>query len=97
MKNSWLIRDNSCSKTKKYFNGTALLNGINKQKSLRDSEASFVSCGGRTRTCDLQVMSLASYQLLHSAIIFIRFCKPFCLFAGAKVQLFCELHDIFSD
>ena len=26
------------------------------------------SCGGRTRTCDLQVMSLASYQLLHSAI-----------------------------
>ena len=27
-----------------------------------------VSCGGRTRTCDLQVMSLASYQLLHTAI-----------------------------
>ncbi len=27
-----------------------------------------ISCGGRTRTCDLQVMSLASYQLLHSAI-----------------------------
>ena len=26
-------------------------------------------CGGRTRTCDLQVMSLASYQLLHSAIL----------------------------
>ena len=26
------------------------------------------SCGGKTRTCDLQVMSLASYQLLHSAI-----------------------------
>ena len=28
-----------------------------------------ISCGGRTRTCDLQVMSLASYQLLHSAIL----------------------------
>ena len=28
------------------------------------------SCGGRNRTCDLQVMSLASYQLLHSAILF---------------------------
>ncbi len=28
---------------------------------------SFLIC--RTRTCDLQVMSLASYQLLHSAII----------------------------
>ena len=27
------------------------------------------SCGGKTRTCDLQVMSLASYQLLHSAIL----------------------------
>ena len=26
-------------------------------------------CGGRTRTCDLQVMSLASYQLLHTAIL----------------------------
>ena len=26
-------------------------------------------CGGPTRTGDLQVMSLASYQLLHSAII----------------------------
>ena len=25
-------------------------------------------CGGPTRTDDLQVMSLASYQLLHSAI-----------------------------
>ncbi len=29
----------------------------------------FRCCGGRTRTCDLQVMSLASYQLLHSAIL----------------------------
>ena len=29
------------------------------------------SCGGRTRTCDLQVMSLASYQLLHSAMLII--------------------------
>ena len=28
-----------------------------------------ISCGGRTRTCDLQVMSLASYQLLHSAML----------------------------
>ncbi len=29
-----------------------------------------LSCGGRIRTCDLQVMSLASYQLLHSAMFF---------------------------
>ena len=29
------------------------------------------SCGGRIRTCDLQVMSLASYQLLHSAMLFL--------------------------
>ena len=33
------------------------------------------SCGGRTRTCDLQVMSLASYQLLHSAIFLLSECK----------------------
>ena len=26
-------------------------------------------CGGRTRTCDLQVMSLARYQLQHSAML----------------------------
>ena len=32
-------------------------------------KSDFCSCGGRTRTCDLQVMSLASYQLLHSAIL----------------------------
>mgnify|MGYP006954661750 CR=1 FL=1 len=35
-----------------------------------------MSCGGRTRTCDLQVMSLASYQLLHSAILTILFAIP---------------------
>ncbi len=29
------------------------------------------SCGGRNRTCDLQVMSLASYQLLHSAMYYL--------------------------
>ena len=34
-----------------------------------------ISCGGRTRTCDLQVMSLASYQLLHSAMLLFRFCE----------------------
>ena len=28
-----------------------------------------ISCGGSTRTNDLQVMSLASYQLLHSAML----------------------------
>ena len=48
------------------------------------------SCGGRTRTCDLQVMSLASYQLLHSAIFIVLF-----LFAGAKVLLFCDTTKIF--
>ena len=31
---------------------------------------SFRSCGGSTRTSDLQVMSLASYQLLHSAMLY---------------------------
>ena len=31
-----------------------------------------LSCGGPTRTGDLQVMSLASYQLLHPAILRIK-------------------------
>ncbi len=39
------------------------------------------SCGGSTRTNDLQVMSLASYQLLHSAML-LRFCE--CFFAWSK-------------
>ena len=40
----------------------------NKNNLLNISRLPIKSCGGRTRTCDLQVMSLASYQLLHSAI-----------------------------
>ena len=49
--------------------------------------AAFMCCGGRTRTCDLQVMSLASYQLLHSAICHsTRF-----RIASAKVQLFSDM------
>ena len=47
-----------------------------------DSEHPLDSCGGRTRTCDLQVMSLASYQLLHSAIL---------LISAAKLQQKIEL------
>ena len=42
-------------------------------------------CGGRTRTCDLQVMSLASYQLLHSAILTI------CVIQNVVVMSFSEL------
>ena len=46
-------------------------------------------CGGRTRTCDLQVMSLASYQLLHSAMSsFISACCSYFLFASAKLACF---------
>ena len=44
------------------------------------------SCGDPTRTDDLQVMSLASYQLLHSAMF-----KSVCfLFASAKLWLYFE-------
>ena len=57
-----------CSKTKKVVAHGIRLN----------------SCGGRTRTCDLQVMSLASYQLLHSAMLNASFlnceCKGTSLF-----------------
>ena len=47
-------------------------------------------CGGRTRTCDLQVMSLASYQLLHTAIYSTHF-----LIASAKVLTFLEMTKCF--
>ena len=42
-----------------------------KTKESRSYWATFFlfSCGCRTRTCDLQVMSLASYQLLQPAIL----------------------------
>lgn len=43
-------------------------------------------CGGRTRTCDLQVMSLASYQLLHSAIYFFIYCN---VISELRVQRYC--------
>ena len=43
----------------------------NARKPHRQRTSEHCSCGGRTRTCDLQVMSLASYQLLHSAILLI--------------------------
>ena len=40
-----------------------------KKQEVRNNFLLNLSCGGRTRTCDLQVMSLASYQLLHAAIL----------------------------
>lgn len=49
-------------------------------------------CGGRTRTCDLQVMSLASYQLLHSAMLFLNCgCKGKAFFC--YMQIFAWLFD----
>ena len=47
---------------------------------LSNSRLPCFSCGGPTRTGDLQVMSLASYQLLHSAMFLFSF-------AGAKVRI----------
>ena len=51
--------------------GRKMENRHKKNKAPTEVDALF-SCGGPTRTGDLQVMSLASYQLLHSAIISIR-------------------------
>ena len=58
-------------------------------QQLRTNNFGRYSCGGRIRTCDLQVMSLASYQLLHSAMfspIFLWLVSFF--FATAKVHTF---------
>ena len=54
------------------------------------------SCGGRIRTCDLQVMSLASYQLLHSAMLILPDFAGDFFKSAAKVQLFFELHKYLS-
>ena len=55
-------------------------------------KSDFCSCGGKTRTCDLQVMSLASYQLLHSAILGCQNqCKP-----NAESLLFAEVKPDFA-
>ena len=44
------------------------------------------SCGDTTRTCDLQVMSLASYQLLHSAMLFLNCeCKGTVIFLNHQI------------
>ena len=51
-------------------------------------------CGGSTRTNDLKVMSLASYQLLHSAMFQLCFAylrSIALLFSGAKVGLLFSL------
>ncbi len=68
-------------------------------KQTFDLFPAFLCCGGSTRTNDLQVMSLASYQLLHSAM-FVMLSSPVfrsvlsarrvrcSLFASAKVRLF---------
>ena len=52
-------------KGKKFVN---LWSGKGIKKGKPDGLSS-LSCGGLTRTSDLQVMSLASYQLLHSAML----------------------------
>ncbi len=61
-----------------FYNKTETIKNLNKhialymqknKSNLPDfCKLPFTGCGGRTRTCDLQVMSLASYQLLHSAM-----------------------------
>ena len=52
-------------KGKKFVN---LWSGKGIKKGKPDGLSS-LGCGGSTRTSDLQVMSLASYQLLHSAML----------------------------
>ena len=65
-----------------------LTNGYKKGEAF----ASPTSCGGLTRTDDLWVMSPTSYQLLHSAMLFLDFeCKGTAFFYMCKL-----LGNIFS-
>ena len=45
------------------------------EKASSNKGQALFSCGGPTRTGDLQVMSLASYQLLHPAMFLVCECK----------------------
>ena len=47
-----------------------------------DIASGFFCCGGRIRTCDLQVMSLASYQLLHSAMFIVLRVQRYCFLSN---------------
>ena len=50
-----------------------------KKKPSAEAAKGLISCGGLTRTDDLWVMSPTSYQLLHSAMLFLN--------CGAKVRV----------
>ena len=60
--------------------------------SLLFSLSSNHGCGDTTRTCDLQVMSLASYQLLHSAMFLICDCKGNTFMRNEQIfiDVFCK-------
>ena len=82
-----------------YYNGLRELRCVQQKKTVSgnpDTVSRALSCGGSTRTSDLQVMSLASYQLLHSAMLFERFRQAILSFAGAKVRLFCRTAKLFQ-
>ncbi|GEM_PF-5611471 len=59
----------------------------------RDFVQGKTSCGDRIRTCDLEVMSLASYLLLHPALnmIFPNALRPFRSDKNAKIIHFTEI------
>ena len=61
---------------------------LNKKQQTHANVVCCLCCGGPTRTGDLQVMSLASYQLLHSAIIILK--------SDAKLRLLCETSKFLS-
>ena len=60
-----------------------------KKQEVRNNFLLNLSCGGRTRTCDLQVMSLASYQLLHAAIL----STHYILISELRMQRYCFFFD----
>ena len=57
-----------------------------KKRILETFPISLLGCGGPTRTGDLQVMSLASYQLLHSAMLYFLCNRFYFPFAIAKLR-----------
>lgn len=84
----YLVKDLHCKDSKKIITATHTTHMIAQLPYKKPLKASYFEgltqcCGDPTRTDDLQVMSLASCQLLHSAIIANVLYRSF---ASAKLQ-----------
>ena len=80
---------------KNTLNATCTDHQKQKKVALIKTTFHFCCCGCRTRTCDLQVMSLASYQLLQPAILTV--CNYKISFVYSFLNCECKGRYLFLD